>query len=239
MKNNSILGTSHLVLSIAALCMSFACLVSCGSKEAEVTEIESSSEEISTVEMTTDEEETTTIEETEVAKTESVEDLVDDVIYNTGIIITFGIRQTDAADAAEFLDKISYGKIDASRRVSKGGEERYELSNKDGIIYYLVIDGDIIREILNEKGEFIVSITKPSVAEPVESKEATPSSENGNTGTAPSSNSTNADSSLDTAPNVVAPEENYVDDDDLPDPDEPLGHQITEESLNNMHILNE
>lgn len=138
-------------------------LVGCATKNVDVEVSYTDSavvEETSTSEETTTEEETVTIVETEVAKTESVEDEVDDVTYNTGIIMSFGINQEDAYASANFLDKISFGKIDASRRVEKGGETRYEISNKDGIIYYLVKNADTIREILNIKGEFIVTIRK-------------------------------------------------------------------------------
>lgn len=138
-------------------------LIGCGNKNAdvEVSYIDSAVvEETSASVETATEEETVTIVETEVAKTESVEEEIDDVTYNTGIIMSFGINQEDAYASADFLDKISFGKIDASRRVEKGGETRYEISNKDGIIYYLVKNEDTIREILNIKGEFIVTIRK-------------------------------------------------------------------------------
>lgn len=138
-------------------------LIGCASKNVDVEISYTDSavvEETSTVVETTTEEETVTIVETEVAKTESVEEEIDDVTYNTGIIMSFGINQEDAYASADFLDKISFGKIDTSRRVEKGGETRYEISNKDGIIYYLVKNEDTIREILNIKGEFIVTIRK-------------------------------------------------------------------------------
>lgn len=138
-------------------------LIGCASKN-DTVEIEYTDsavvEETSTVLETTTEEETVTIVETEVAKEESIEEEIDDITYNTGIIMSFGINQEDAYASADFLDKISFGKIDASRRVEKGGETRYEITNKDGIIYYLVKNEDTVREILNIKGEFIVTIRK-------------------------------------------------------------------------------
>lgn len=135
----------------------------CSGKEAASNETEvidtTVSEEPASVEEVSTVEETTTIEETEVPKTEIVEDVIDDITYNTELIMTFDIRREDAEKVAEFLDRISYGKIDASRRVEKGGETRFEITNKDGVIYYLVRNEDTVREIINVKGEFIVSIT--------------------------------------------------------------------------------
>ena len=138
----------------------------CSGKEAASNETEvidtTVSEEPTSVEEVSAVEETTTIEETEVPKTETVEDVIDDITYNTELIMTFDIRKEDAEKVAEFLDRISYGKIDASRRVEKGGETRFEITNKDGVIYYLVRNEDTVREIINVKGEFIVSITTSS-----------------------------------------------------------------------------
>ncbi|MEE1256727.1 MAG: hypothetical protein UHN47_09480 [Lachnospiraceae bacterium] len=138
-------------------------LIGCADKNVDVEVTYTDSvvvEETSAVVETTTEEETVTIVETEVAKTESVEEEIDDVTYNTEIIMSFGINQEDAYASADFLDKISFGKIDASQRVEKGGETRYEVTNKEGISYYLVKNEDTIREILNIKGEFIVTIRK-------------------------------------------------------------------------------
>lgn len=95
----------------------------------------------------------------------------DDVTYNTDLIKSFGIREDDAKAAAEFLDRISFGKIDASRRDDKSASPRYEISNSDGIVYYLVIKDDTIKEILNVKGEFIITITEEPA--PVETPNTT------------------------------------------------------------------
>lgn len=95
----------------------------------------------------------------------------DDVTYNTDLIKSFGIREDDAKAAAEFLDRISFGKIDASRRDDKSVSPRYEISNSDGIVYYLVIKDDTIKEILNVKGEFIITITEEPA--PVETPNTT------------------------------------------------------------------
>lgn len=125
--------------------------------------------ETTTEEETSTAEETTTIEETTVAEAATIE--IDDTTYNTEQIKSFGIREDDAKAAAEFLDRISFGKIDASRRDDKSASPRYEISNSDGIVYYLVIKDNTIKEILNIKGEFIIKITEEPV--PVETPKTT------------------------------------------------------------------
>lgn len=131
---------------------------------ADKTEVSADIDVVKTTEAATEEEtsvveETTTIEETTVAEAATVEE-VDDLTYNIAKIEELGIRESDAQAAAEFLDKINFGKIAASRCESGGEKPRYEIVNFDGLNYYLLTKDDTILQILTIKGELIITITE-------------------------------------------------------------------------------